>query len=339
MDRTFGRELPQRRTARLGRSRPEVQNGRLPSSDSKTGDFEFREFLYNFVNLSPMFHAISTPIRSMTAHMLHHLRQPFFPSGARRRQRRPVSFPKALRLLPCAALLLLAATTRAQERRTTHDDDFRARFSFALTKRLGQRHAITLDEELRLKENWSQLDRIYTTLSYAYDVRPWLKTAVFYALIASDRGTGRSMEMRHRFYLELTASCKTGAWRFSLRERPQTTLRTAQVDPAVTARSAWVLRHRVQAEYTVSGTGFKPYAFVELTQTLNAPTVGNYLEKVRSSLGVKYAFDKRSSLECYYRFDYKITDKPIFDDFQRVDYISSERGCHHIVGLEYGYKF
>jgi len=145
MDRTFGRELPQRRTARLGRSRPEVQNGRLPSSDSKTGDFEFREFLYNFVNLSPMFHAISTPIRSMTAHMLRHLRQPFFPSGARRRQRRPVSFPKALRLLPCAALLLLAATTRAQERRTTHDDDFRARFSFALTKRLGQRHAITLD--------------------------------------------------------------------------------------------------------------------------------------------------------------------------------------------------
>lgn len=244
------------------------------------------------------------------------------------------------RLLPLAAALLFAATAQAQERRTTHDNDFRARFSFALTKQLGQRHSITLDEELRLKDNWSQLDRIYTTLSYAYDVRPWFKAAAFYALIANDRGAGRSMEMRHRFYLELTASYKTGAWNFSLRERPQATLHTAHVDPAVAAETAWVLRHRLMAEYAVAGTGLKPYAFVELTQTLNAPeTVGNYLEKVRSSLGAKYALTKRSSLEFYYRFDYKISDEPVFDDFHSVDYISSERGSHHIIGLEYGYKF
>lgn len=244
------------------------------------------------------------------------------------------------RLLPLTAALLFAATAQAQERRTTHDNDFRARFSFALTKQLGQRHSITLDEELRLKDNWSQLDRIYTTLSYAYDVRPWFKAAAFYALIANDRGADRSMEMRHRFYLELTASYKTGAWNFSLRERPQATLHTAYVDPAVAAKTAWVLRHRLMAEYAVAGTGLKPYVFVELTQTLNAPeTVGNYLEKVRSSLGAKYAFNKRSSLELYYRFDYKISDEPVFDDFPTVDYISSERESHHIIGLEYGYKF
>lgn len=241
-------------------------------------------------------------------------------------------------LLAGAAALLLAATAQAQERRTTHDSDLRARVSIALTKQFG-RHSITLDEELRLKDDWAQLDRIQTTLSYACDFGPWFKAAAFYALIANDRGAGCSIEMRHRFYLELTASYRTGAWCFSLRERPQTTLRTAQVDPAVTARSAWVLRHRVQVEYAVSGTGFKPYVFVELTQTLNAPTVGNYLEKVRSSLGLKYAFDKRSSLEGYYRFDYKITDKPVFDEFSAVDFIASERGSHHIIGLEYGYKF
>jgi len=140
--------------------------------------------------------------------------------------------------------------------------------------------------------------------------------------------------------LELTASYKTGAWSFSLRERPQATLHTAYVDPAVAAKTAWVLRHRLMAEYAVAGTGLKPYVFVELTQTLNAPeTVGNYLEKMRSSLGAKYAFNKRSSLEFYYRFDYKISDEPVFDDFPTVDYISSERESHHIIGLEYGYKF
>ena len=240
--------------------------------------------------------------------LLRLFRQSLFSSGAACKR---TLARNTRRLLPLAAALLFAATAQAQERRTTHDNDFRARFSFALTKQLGQRHSITLDEELRLKDNWSQLDRIYTTLSYAYDVRPWFKAAAFYVLIANDRGADRSMEMRHRFYLELTASYKTG-----------------------------VLRHRLMAEYAVAGTGLKPYVFVELTQTLNAPeTVGNYLEKVRSSLGAKYAFNKRSSLELYYRFDYKISDEPVFDDFPTVDYISSERESHHIIGLEYGYKF
>lgn len=243
-------------------------------------------------------------------------------------------------LLSGAATLLLAATAGAQERRTVHENDFRARISFALTKQLGERTSVTWDEELRLKENWSALDRIYTTLGFAYDVRSWFKAAAFYTLIANDRGDDRSMEMRHRFYLELTASYKTGAWTFSLRERPQATIHTAHVDPNVAAETAWMLRHRMMAEYAISGTGFKPYAFIELTQTLNSPkTVGNYLEKVRSSLGAKYAFSKRSSLEFYYRFDYKITDEPLFDDFGAVDYILSERGSHHIIGLEYGYKF
>ena len=223
--------------------------------------------------------------------LLRLFRQSLFSSGAACKR---TLARNTRRLLPLAAVLLLAATAQAQERRTTHDNDFRARFSFALTKQLGQRHSITLDEELRLKDNWSQLDRIYTTLSYAYDVRPWFKAAAFYALIANDRGADRSMEMRHR----------------------------------------------LMAEYAVAGTGLKPYVFVELTQTLNAPeTVGNYLEKVRSSLGAKYAFNKRSSLEFYYRFDYKISDEPVFDDFPTVDYISSERESHHINGLEYGYKF
>lgn len=276
----------------------------------------------------------------MKTNLFRPLRQPFFRRCARRNPAQSPSFAKTRLLLSCAALLLFAAAAQAQERRTTHENDFRARFSFALTKQLGRRHSITLDEELRLKGDWSQLDRIYTTLGYAYNVRPWFKAAAFYALIASDRGSGRSMEMRHRFYLELTATYKTGPWAFSLRERPQATLRTARIDPAVAVETAWVLRHRVMAEYAVAGTGLKPYAFVELTQTLNTPTsVDNYLEKVRSSVGAKYAFDKRSSLELYYRFDYKISDKPVFDDFQDVDYIASERGSHHIIGLEYGYKF
>ena len=153
--------------------------------------------------------------------LLRLFRQSLFSSGAACKR---TLARNTRRLLPLAAALLFAATAQAQERRTTHDNDFRARFSFALTKQLGQRHSITLDEELRLKDNWSQLDRIYTTLSYAYDVRPWFKAAAFYALIANDRGADRSMEMRHRFYLELTASYKTGAWNFSLRERPQATL-------------------------------------------------------------------------------------------------------------------
>ena len=150
------------------------------------------------------------------------------------------------RLLPLAAVLLFAATAQAQERRTTHDNDFRARFSFALTKQLGQQHSITLDEELRLKDNWSQLDRIYTTLSYAYDVRPWFKAAAFYALIANDRGADRSMEMRHRFYLELRPATRRGrgiSRCANVRRRlstPPTSIRPSQPKPhGCCATASW----------------------------------------------------------------------------------------------------
>ena len=80
-------------------------------------------------------------------------------------------------LLAGAAVLLLGATSHAQPRHTTHENDFRGRLSFALTKQLGRRHSVTLDEELRLKEGWSQIDRIQTTLNYACDIRPWFKAA------------------------------------------------------------------------------------------------------------------------------------------------------------------
>ena len=243
-------------------------------------------------------------------------------------------------LLTGAILLTSFHTAAAQERRKISESDLRGRVSFVLTKQLGERSSIVWDEELRLKENLSQIDRIYTTVGYSYSVCPWFKASALYALIANNRGNGVSMEMRHRFYLELTASYKTGDWTFSLRERPQVTIHTAHIDPGVAPQTAWVLRHRLMGEYKVPGTGWAPYAFVELTQTLNAPqSVGNYLEKVRSSLGVKYAFSKRSSLDIYYRFDYKVTDEPSFDDTGALDFILSERGSHHIIGLEYGYKF
>lgn len=239
-----------------------------------------------------------------------------------------------------AISLLSLHNVAAQERRTVSETDIRGRVSFALTKQLGKRSSIIWDEELRLKENLSQIDRIYTTVGYSYSACSWFKAAAYYALIANNRGKEESMEMRHRFYLELTASYKTGNWTFSLRERPQVTVHTAHTDPEVAPRSAWVLRHRLMGEYKIARTGWAPYAFVELTQTFNAPaTVGNYLEKVRSSLGVKYAFSKRSSLDIYYRFDYKVTNEPTFDTSGALDFILSERGNHHIFGVEYGYKF
>ena len=141
--------------------------------------------------------------------------------------------------------------------------------------------------------------------------------------------------MRHHFYLELTASYKTGGVEFLAARTSAGDSRTA--NPAVA--TAWVLRHRLMAEYAVAGTGLKPYVFVELTQTLNAPeTVGNYLEKVavRWVRNTPSTNVRRSNSTT--RFDYKISDEPVFDDFPTVTHLL-ERENHHIIGLEYGYKF
>lgn len=265
------------------------------------------------------------------------------------------------RFLIIAAFLLLvplAGISQTKDYRAAEsEEDFQARIGFDISKKLIKGLHLTWGEELRLKNAVSSVDRIHSSLRLTYRINKWLRVGGAYTFISiwhdpkksSDTGE-KYWDLRHRAHADVLFSYKSGNWRFSFRERPQFTCRTNDdIDTREKRRWEMTLRHRFKVDYDVYNLPIRPYVSVELSNTLNAPdAVCNYLEKVRSMLGVTWELSKRHSLDFYYRFDYvfgyDIDIKQVKNELGiKTDEwkyrITPEKGFYHILGVFYEYSF
>lgn len=265
------------------------------------------------------------------------------------------------RLLASAAALLLTLAAQAQRtddyikskdyrEGTERTDEFRMRVGVDLEKRLARGLALGLNEELRLEDNMRKVDRLNSQLSLSYKVNSYFRVKANYVLMAmydtkrDDLGaiTDRDWSLRHRFALDLVASYRMGRWKFSFRERVQTTIRTDSIDSREKVSPAWCLRHRLQAQYVFPDKPIKPYGYVELRNTLNVQDVvgKNYLSRVRVGLGVEYQINARSQFDFYYMFDYsKDYDVGFTRNKGLLKEFTTELGYYHTLGVQYNFKF
>lgn len=94
------------------------------------------------------------------------------------------------------------------------------------------------------------------------------------------------------------------------------------------------------AEYTPSHSVLSPFAYVELSNTLNAPALaGNYVNKVRTSIGVTIELTPRSAIECYYRFDYNLDKQVEAYPDGTLRQLTRKKQFNHIIGIFYGLSF
>lgn len=239
------------------------------------------------------------------------------------------------------------------EPRTESKNDFRMRFGFDVEKKLGRKFELSLNEELRMEDNMSKVDRLNTKLSLGYKATSFLKISAGYTLIAQyskknkedDYGNEfveRGWNIRHRFSVDFTGSVKFGRWKLSLRERILATMRSDSVDVREKLETAWELRHRLQAQYSFPHKPWKPYAYVELRNTLNVQEIvgENYLCRVRVAAGAEYLINSRSSFDFYYMFDYsKDYDIGFTKNKGLLKEFTTEKGYCHVLGVQYNYKF
>ncbi|MEG2369994.1 MAG: DUF2490 domain-containing protein [Alistipes sp.] len=240
-----------------------------------------------------------------------------------------------------AAVVFFAATGFAQDRityDTTEETDLQLWTGFSINKRIVKGFDVTWSEELRLKNTLTDLDRIYSVLAVSYEFCPYFKAAVDYTFLALSKDNG--WELRHRTNLDLTGSYRINPrWKLSLRERFRMTTTTADTDPLLSVNPLWVMRSRLMAEYTVFSLPIKPYVYFELSNTLTAPKIiANFVDKIRASVGVKYALSAHSEFEFYYRFDVN-TAKEINRTAGNAWRVCSEKEFDHILGVFYEYSF
>lgn len=252
------------------------------------------------------------------------------------------------------SFISLSYSLNAQEKITEYnskkDNDVQLRLGAELEKKINKKFSVSWSEELRLNNNVTRVDRIYSDLSFSYKVLKWIKLSAGYTFISIDHEGKKKdnynnyWDFRHRLSIGSTFSYKTDSnWEFSLKERVQCTFLTEdEIDEREKSNPKWVLKSKVMAQYKMTRIPIVPYASIELCNTLNAPSLagGQYIEKVRSSIGVVYRINKRNSIDFYYRFDYNIDKKiDVKKSTGMVKSITDEKEYNNIFSVSYKYKF
>lgn len=230
-----------------------------------------------------------------------------------------------------------------------NSNDFRGRvegnFEFEPVKDLSLEAGV----QLRLKDDFSTVDRIQTSVGAEYEVCKYFSVGADYVLINGRDGSNWNRP-RHRVNANLVGTVKIGRVELSLRERLQTTFRTDSVNRYEKPKGEMILRSRLMAEYSIRHSRWTPYLLFELHNTLNAPGVvsnyksdpyytDNYITRYRAGIGAKLRITRSHRLDFYYYFDY--------DRGYNIDYKGNkgdlkgyvqENECRHIFGISYKFK-
>ncbi len=257
-------------------------------------------------------------------------------------------------LLLCGMFATQAFAQDAPVYETT-DNDFQFRGGWTVSKRLSRKFDIEWREEFRIKNTFGDFDRLYSEIGAEYKALDWLRlTAKYTHILINHDGKNKTAgkkywQNRHRATLGATFIYKTHYnWRFSLRELVQTTFIDDEVhgiqlyDEGEKANPKWMLKSRLKAEYAFRHIPVTPYVSVELVNTLNAPKYadGQYIENVRTAIGMEYRFDSRSSIDVYYRFDYGFDkDINVGGNSGVLKDITEETSYTNIIGVNYKIRF
>lgn len=190
--------------------------------------------------------------------------------------------------------------------------------------------------------NGPAFNKSYTTVSLAYSPIKYLKFDVGYTLrlLGGKDWSDYNEYLRHRLHIGLTGIYDTHYVKLSLRERLLCDIRTDSVNLLEKQQYEWLLRSRLAAEFYVPGKPVKPYAWIELENTLNATEYQQkdghqYISQVRTQAGVKWRLSRRSSLDFYYRFQYGYNRDINITKRKGYIQLTEETSYLHAIGVAY----
>lgn len=190
--------------------------------------------------------------------------------------------------------------------------------------------------------NGPAFNKSYTTVSLAYSPIKYLKFDVGYTLrlLGGKDWSDYNEYLRHRTHIGLTGIYDTHYVKLSLRERLLCDIRTDSVNLLEKQQYEWLLRSRLAAEFYVPGKPVKPYAWIELENTLNATEYQQkeghqYISQVRTQAGVKWRLSRRSSLDFYYRFQYGYNRDVNITKRKGYIQLTEETSYLHAIGVAY----
>jgi len=225
----------------------------------------------------------------------------------------------------CAALFA-SQTARAQVK-LDDEYDFRGRISAEIEKEIIDGLSVSVSEEVRLRDKFTDLDRFMTTAYISYKPISYVKVGLGWSMInATEDNPFEEVDskylwkIRQRLFVDVTGMYKVGGWRFSVRERLQSTVRPGDFNNFQNPRHEIALRSRAKVAYNFGQ--LQPYVLLDLKTLLNEVNPDSlprtkaeietaevkyndaYVSRVRVSPGLEYKITKRHSLDFYILADY-----------------------------------
>lgn len=215
-------------------------------------------------------------------------------------------------------------------------------------KKLNKKLSVSLEAELRTRNDFKTMDRWAFGLGAKYKLTDWLKADAGYKLLDTNfredidlKSSGAYNHWRpsywgikHRFYVSLAGSYKfKNNIKLELRERWQYTLRPEKTvqrwdfddeaweDKVRSSMAKNQLRSRFEVSYDKKHAFFTPFASIELYNSWG-------IEKIRYNIGTDLRLSKQHNLSIYYRYQ----------DMKHVDADDYDPNMHYI-GVGYKFKF
>ena len=234
------------------------------------------------------------------------------------------------------------------------DSDLQGRFKVAMDIPLSQKVKLTWGEQLRTKDSFRSVDKILSSLSVAYTPWKFLEVGTEYAFVNEwigemHGGPQKKWRTKHRWNIDITEKLTAGRFELSLRERVRMEFRGYEANKYIDPNPFTTLRTRLKAAYK-NPSRWKPYAYVELYTTLNAPKRvenclrdplerDNYINRVRIVLGSELKISDKHKMDFHYMLNLNRTRKiAYFYDTGDLNSWSLKKVAAHVICIDYKFS-
>lgn len=175
---------------------------------------------------------------------------------------------------------------------------------------------LTLDQEFRMRENYTQINLFYTNLGVAYKINKNWKIEPSIRHIDKFRADG-TVSFRNRFSLDINFKTKFKIITFTQRARYQTEFQDYYSSKKGKLNEQF-LRYKLNAEYNTKGK-LTPYLAVELRYQISVPgkdaQFNGLWHRIRYIGGLEYKLNKKNIVNLYYVIQNEFNISPPEDNF------------------------
>lgn len=179
-------------------------------------------------------------------------------------------------------------------------EDVGSWFTFSVDKRIVGKLSLNFDQELRLKDNLTTLNLLYTNVGLTYKFNKYFRVAAVYRFIDKHKSDD-TYGIRNRFYTDLIFRYKLGKFGFGYRARLQEEWRKTGYYNSYGNIPEIFLRNLFKISYKLNDK-WSPYVGTELRWQLQDPKLpwGNGFDRTRFFAGMDYTINDKLSSGAYF---------------------------------------